>query len=366
MLYWGFNEDEQGRMVIDGMMPRSTGAAGLMWFNYRFSQPTVSSQQHSRHHAHEMEFPHTFPVMTDPLTGQTDGILRRCLLTKTCPKFFNIDAGQEYWMKSSSLNHTDAFGKDLDIDKLAPNVRIYYIASIEHGGASVDGRPEFTEQCQNITNPLNPTPVHRALLVALDQWVTKGILPPPSEVLKARNHTLVPSHEVRFPTIPATHYAGWPALLPVEFHPDSVNHNVPMEFSVVPYEHIPGPEYTVLVPQVDSDGNEVGGIRLPHLEAPLGTHAGWNWYHIGRGNPDRCGQVNGTFSPFANTRAERLAAGDPRPSIEERYKSHEDFVKKIAKAAKKLVKDRFFLEEDEARIIETAERTGVRHWLTPP
>src|SRR6185437_5629518 len=235
------------------MMPRSTGAAGLMWLNFRFSQPTVSSQQHSRHHAHEMEFPQTFPVMTDPLTGQTDGILRRCLLTNTCPKFFNIDGGQEYWMKSSSLNHTDAFGNDLNMDVLAPNVRIYSFAGIQHGGAAFNDRPTFVDQCENLLNPLDTSPVLRALSVALDRWVTQGTLPPPSRMQTRREGTLAPAAALNFPKIPATHYAGWPALLPVEFHPESVNHNFPMNFSVVPYEHIPGPSYTVLVPQVDSD-----------------------------------------------------------------------------------------------------------------
>jgi hypothetical protein len=81
-LYYGFNEDEQGRIVIDGMMPYATGAAGLMWMNFRFSQPTVSAQQHSRRFSHEPEFPHTFPIQTDPFTGQRDGILRRCLLAR--------------------------------------------------------------------------------------------------------------------------------------------------------------------------------------------------------------------------------------------------------------------------------------------
>lgn len=116
--------------MIDGMMPYATGAGGKMWMNFRFSQPTVSAQQHSRRFSHEPEFPHTFPVLTDPFTGQRDGILQRCLASKTCPKFFNIDSGNEYWNKTSSLNHTDAMGNDLNIEKLAPNVRVYSITSI--------------------------------------------------------------------------------------------------------------------------------------------------------------------------------------------------------------------------------------------
>jgi Alpha/beta hydrolase domain len=167
LLLWGFNEDENGRIVIDGMMPYATGSGGSVWMNFRFAQPTSSSRKHERHFAHEPEFPFTFPVMTDPLTGQTGGILQRCLASHTCPKFFNIDGGNEYWNKSSSLNHTDAFGNDLNIEKLAPNVRLYSIASIEHN-TTFDQRPEFLAECQQMTNPLYNGPIFRALSVALD------------------------------------------------------------------------------------------------------------------------------------------------------------------------------------------------------
>lgn len=361
---WGFNEDEQGRMVFDGMMAYGVGAGGHVWMNYRFSQITVSAKQHSRHHAREPEFPHTFPVITDPLTGQTDGILRRCLATTTCPKFFNFDGANEYWGKTASLNHTDAFGRDLNMDKLAPNVRVYSIASIEHN-TTYDERPELLAHCQQMTNPLYNGPIFRALAVALDRWVTQGIQPPPSRVNKQKDGELVPPEQVKFPTIPATHYAGWPDLPTVEFHPRSMNHNFPMDFSEQPYKHIPGPEYRVQVAQVDSDGNEIGGLRLPYLEVPLGTHTGWNWYPPDGGSPNRCGQ-DGSFIPFANTKAERMAAGDPRPSIEERYRSHEDYVKQVASAARQLVKQGYVLQEDEDRIVERAERSGVKLWLQAP
>jgi hypothetical protein len=132
LLSWGFNEDEQGRMVIDGMIPYGTGFGGHVWMNSRFAQTVASSRKHEHHYAPETEFPHTYPVMTDPVTGQTDGILRRCLETHVCPKIINIDGAKEYWNKSSSLNHTDADCNDLDIDIMATDVRIYSIAAIEH------------------------------------------------------------------------------------------------------------------------------------------------------------------------------------------------------------------------------------------
>ncbi len=363
-LYWGLNEDESGGMVIDGMMPYATGAAGRMWMNFRFAQPTVSAQQHSRHHSHEPEFPQTFPVFTDPLTGQTDGLLKRCLVSETCPKFFNIDGGNEYWNKSSSLNHTDAFGSDLDIEVLAPNVRLYSIASIQHN-TTFNAKPAPQAACQQMSNPLYNGPIFRALSVALDRWVTLGILPPPSRVPKRSDGTLVPPGATNFPAIPATAYAGWPALPAVQYSPGAMNYNAVQDFSVVPYVDVDNLFYTVLVTQVNTDGNDVAGIRLPYLEAPLGTFTGWSLLKPGMGGPDICGQL-GQFIPFANTKAERLAAGDPRPSITERYRNHGAYVSSVAKAAARLQQQGFLLDEDVERIVDGAARHGVRLWMEQP
>jgi len=361
LLYWGFNEDENGRIVFDGMMPYATGSGGSVWMNFRFAQPTSSSRKHERHFAHEPEFPHTFPTRTDPLTGQTDGVLKRCLAHNTCPKFFNIDGGNEYWNKSSSLNHTDAFGNDLDVQATSPNVRIYSIASIEHN-TTFDQKPELLNECQQMTNPLYNGPVFRALSVALDRWVTNGTSPPSSVVPKRGDGTLVPPEQATYPTIPATHYAGWPTLPAFVYTAETMNRNAPLDFSVVPYVNLPGPEYTVLVTQVDSDGNDIAGIRLPYLAAPLGTHTGWSVLKSGAGFPDTCGQ-NGTFIPFAKTKAERMAAGDPRPSLEERYRNHGAYVSAVARAAARLVQQGFLLDEDKDQIVGRAAEHGIDLWL---
>jgi hypothetical protein len=303
-------------------------------------------------------------VRTDPLTGQTDGLLRRCLLTSTCPKFFNIDGGNEYWNKSSSLNHTDAFGDDLDVESEAPNVRIYSIASIEHN-TTFDRRPEQLAACQQLSNPIYNGPIFRALVIQLDRWVTLDILPPPSRVAKRSQGTLVPPDEVNFPEISATAYAGWPALPAVEFNPGVMNHNAVLDFSRVPPEHLDDLEYTVLVAQVDADGNDTAGIRLPYLAAPLGTHTGWSLLKPGMGGPDICGQ-NGQFIPFANTRAERLAAGDSRLSIEERYLNQQAFVGAVTDAANQLVREGFLLDEDKTRIVTRAAQQGTELWKRSP
>ncbi|HEY7298580.1 MAG TPA: alpha/beta hydrolase domain-containing protein [Xanthobacteraceae bacterium] len=361
---YGFNEDESGRAVFDGLMPYATGSGGNMWMNFRFSQPTVSAQQHSRRRSHEPELPHTMAVLHDPLTGETEGILKRCLYSETCPKIFNIDSANEYWNKSSSLNHTDAFGQDIAIDDLAPDTREYFIASIQHN-TEFNFKAAPLRFCQQPGNPLYNGPVFRALAVALDQWVAFGVEPPKSVVPLSRNGTLVPPQEVRFPRIPTRAYAGWPPLPAVQFNARAMNVNMLMDFSKVPPEP-KGPVYTTLVPQVDADGNDIAGIRLPFLQAPLGTFTGWGRLktEYGGSDPDICGQL-GQFIPFANSKAERLAAGDPRPSIEERYPTRRDYVESVKKAAASLVRERFLLVEDYDRIVEAAIEKGTDLWKLP-
>jgi hypothetical protein len=359
----GFNEDEHGRMVIDGMMPYATGSGGILWLNYRFAQPTVSAQQHSRRFSHEPELPHTLPVVLDPVTGQKSGVLQACLATNTCPKFFNIDSESEYWNKSNSLHHTDGLGNDLPIQELAPNTRIYFISSIQHN-TPFDDQAKQLPHCQQLSNPLYNGPIFRALAVALDEWVSFGIAPPNSVVPSVRAGTLVPPQSVRFPAIPATAYAGWPKLPPVQFNPAAMNVNVVLDFSETPPKPT-GKSYITLVPQVDQDGNDIGGIRLPYLQAPLGTFTGWSLFkeEFGGAEPDRCGYTQtGQFIPFANTKAERLASGDPRLSIEERYPSKADYVRAVREAAAALVKERLLLAEDYDRMVEAALTKGTDLW----
>jgi hypothetical protein len=357
---YGFNQDESNRRVFDGMMPYATGSGGNMWMNFRFAQPTVSAQQHSRRFSHEPELPHTFAVTKDPITGEVSGTLQRCLASDTCPKLFSIESANEYWNKSSSLNHTDADGKDLRTEDLAGNVRHYFIASIQHNTV-FDATARGARACQQLVNPLYNGPVFRALSVALDEWVRFGIRPPDSVVPQARDGTLVPPDAVRFPAIPATTYEGWPKLPAVQFNPQAMNVNLVLDFSKVPPQ--PKGRYPTLVPQVDRDGNDLGGIRLPYLAAPLGTFTGWGLIkqEFGGPTPDICGQL-GQFIPFANTKAERVAASDPRLSIEERYPSQGEYVRAVKEAAGALVRQRLLLIEDDDRMVETALQKGTDLW----
>jgi hypothetical protein len=361
---WGFNEDENGRTLFDGMMPYATGSGGNLWMNHRFAQPTVSAQQHSRRFSHEQDLPHTFAVTHDPLTGESDGVLKRCLATGTCPKMFNIDSANEYWNKSASLNHTDAYGTDLDVDALAPDTRLYFIASIQHNTKAYT-KAVLARDCQQPVDPLYNGPVFRALAVAMDAWVRFGVTPPPSLVPQARDGTLVPPESLRFPKIPATAYQGWPELPPVQVNPGAMNVNLLLDFSKVP--PLPtGKVYATLVPQVDRDGNDMAGIRLPFLAAPLGTFTGWGLLRqdLGGGVPDICQQL-GQFIPFANSKAERVKAGDPRLSNEERYPNPGDYVRAVRDAAADLVHRRFLLPEDYDRMVALAMEKGTDLWKVP-
>lgn len=347
-LYLSFNEDEQGKRVFDGIY-HSVGGGSGGFFNYRFAQPDRTQRQHTARWYPEHQFPFTSQVIFDPITGKTDGRLRRCLATDTCPKIFEANSENEYWAKGGSLLHTDTLGNDLDLHQ-APNVRIYLFSSLPHGPATGLGN------CQQPRNSVRPNPVHRALLVALDEWVSRGKEPPQSQVPRRSNGTLVPSlprESVGFPRIPGVKYNG---LLHTG---DVLNFGTSFDkgiLTILP-PVIMDSVYPVLVPSTDRHGNDVAGIRLPEIAVPLATYTGWA-LRAGPAADDGCDGF-GQQIAFAQTKAERLANGDPRLSIEERYKTHDGYVKKVERVVRKLVKKRFLIEEDAKQYISAAKASGV-------
>ncbi|NNE37279.1 MAG: hypothetical protein HKN08_03155, partial [Gammaproteobacteria bacterium] len=176
--------------------------------------------------------------------------------------------------------------------------------------------------------------------------------------------TLVSPDDVSYPAIPALNYAGWPSLPRFVFTPETMYRYGPLDFSDVPYRRASDEEYVVQVSQVDADGNEIAGIRLPELTVPLGTHLGWSVMKEGSGFPDSCGQ-HGTFIPFAKTREERMTAGDPRPSLEERYGDEAAFAAKLETAAIDLMEAGFLLQEDVDRIVRRVREHGFDYWKVP-
>jgi hypothetical protein len=344
-VYRGWNADAQGRRVFDGIMPHVTGA-GRVALNYRFAQPGRYPRQHEDHLYPSDQFPFAYTLTTDPWTGQADAILQR---PATDPCVIHTQTSSEYWQRRGSLVHTDAFGVDLPEH---PRARLYLFASSQHFAAP-QGQPH-TGVHQHLSNPLDTAPLLRALLDALDQWVRHGTPPPASRLPRRAEGTLVPAAMVqaRFPRIPGVVCPEAPNRLYVQ---DFGPHVPRGRFVQEPPAEDPAREYAVLVPQVDADGNDLPGIRTPHVAVPLATFTGWNFRPEG-GGARALASIIGSYFPLATTAAQRQNTGDPRPALSERYRSPFDYLARLIRAAYGLVEARLLLEEDVERYVERAIR----------
>jgi hypothetical protein len=355
-LYQGFNEDEQGRRVFDGVFDQ-VGGAGRGSFNHRFGQASRDALQYFNILFPVDLFPFTDGPETDPETGATDGVLARAERTGTAPKVFHLLTNSEYFNRAGSLVHTDPTGtRDAD---LPPNTRVYMIASAPHGpgpfppasnvGGGMVGRAAL--------NPLNYSPAVRALFRALDRWVTDDVPPPPSLYPRLADGTLTPPEKAGWPDVPGYQLPQQPLrAFHLNFGADWAKGIVSVEPPEV------GKPFVVRVPAVDADGNVRSGIRLPDIAVPLATHAGWNYRDTSIGAPERLAGEIGSYIPFARTRADRERAHDPRLSIEERYRNRDEYVGGFAAATLDLVRRGYILPEDVADLLKHA----VEHydWAT--
>ena len=342
-VYRGFNEDAQGRRVFDAIAPHVSGG-GRVILNYRFAQPGRYPRQHSDHLYPSDQFPYAYTVTTDPFTGETDGILKR---PETDPLVIHTQSSSEYWERRGSLVHTDALGNDLsDHDK----ARVFLFSGSQHGSDAHKG-PQAGPY-RHLSNPNQAGPLLRALVDALDAWATDGTPPPDSRVPTLANETAVPADvaSASFPSIPEVSCPAEASRVYVQDHGPEFDKGI---LSIEPPTEDLQSEYRLLVPQVDADGNEIAGIRAPTIEVPLATYAGWNYRPEGSAEKALSGLV-GSFLPFASTGDERRAGDDSRPSIEERYRSKSDYVRRVAAAAQRLVEQRLLLEEDADRYVELA------------
>jgi hypothetical protein len=345
-VYHGFNEDERGRKVFDAIAPHVAGG-GRLFLNYEFSRPVTSSQQHTNQLDPEL-FPHAYNVIKDAQSGRQDGILKR---PKTDPLVFHTQTCTEYWQKRGCLAHTDGKGNDL---RIPDNVRIYVIASAQHN--SPFGSEPAKDDSQFLFNPLPAGDILRALMVALDQWASKGIEPPPSQYPTVSDRTLVePNKHNGFPKIPGVDYAG---LHNRQLFLDYGKNILRGKMDVHPPRPMGDGAYKILVPRVDKDGNDRAGIRLPAIQAPIATHTGWNLRPQGLAEGELAGLL-GSFIPFARTKAQRRKTGDPRLSVEERYRDQADYVEQISRAARILIDERFLLPDDAERIIADAAKAKI-------
>jgi Alpha/beta hydrolase domain len=328
----GFNQDEAGRKVMDGVLTHVAGI-GKVFANYEFGQPYRTRTQHEDHGFPENHFPFAHATLTDPVTGQAGGLWRGDGFD---PLVIEVNTSTEYWQKGASLLHTDPQGQQ-DI-AIPASVRHFLVAGTQHGGRS--GMRAARGSGVHPRNPHDPTPAIRALLVALDRWVTEGVEPPASRVPTVAAKTLVAPKDLAFPAIPevqAPRFANRVDVLADWVYP----------------EPMPASPCTPLVPQVDADGNEVAGIRLPAIAVPLATHTGWNLYKSPYPEGELCDR-EGSYLPFARTPAERQANGDPRLSLEERYGNHEAYVQKVKEVVRELQEARLLLPEDAARFVDEA------------
>ena len=341
LIYQGFNQDEAGRIVFDGAIPHIS-ASRRTFTNYEFAMPGRFSTGLEGHFIPGDEFPFTYETLTDPISKKTDGWLMRCRQQKACPKIMHWDSGTESWQGRNSLVVGDPLAKK-DVP-IPDNVRLYYFSSTQHGPTDKPDRG----MCQQLTNPLSYMETQRALIVALHAWVSKDVPPPPTRYPRISDGTLVsPQQTVQgFPNVPGVRYLGRPNDL-------SIN-----DGTIQPANHVKGKEYPLLVPKVDKDGNEIAGVRAVALQVPLATHAGWNLRAKGFIEDELC-YLNGQYIPFAKTKEEREKTGDPRLSIEERYKDQADYVQRVSHAARALVEERFLLQEDAERLIADAAKNKI-------
>jgi hypothetical protein len=342
----GFNQAENGKKVFDAHMNWIAAGDGIN-MNYRFSQPGRTNRNRQDLLYTEGRFPFANVSTTDPISGETGGRYDKCMATNTCPLVAQIFSANEYWVKAASLLTTTPDGKS-DLPDSA-NARNYFISSHQHG----TGNAANKGNCQQFLNPLDSAPVQRSLFLALDDWANKHIAPPPSMVPKLSDGTFAASTaqaDVGFPTIPGVTYTGLKTTrYRFDQGPNYYSTGVPTIFPPVitpPYEDNPanGPIYPSFVPTTDKDGNDIAGVRLPDVTVPLATYTGWG-LRGGVWANDGC-ESSGQYIPFARTKADRTASGDPRLSIEERYPSFSAYYYEVAAAINDFVAHRWMLRED--------------------
>ena len=379
-IYLGFNEDEMGRKVFDGIIPWIAGT-DRVFINVRFADPNTYSEQDRQHNYLQSSYPpFTYGVTTDPLSGVHDGIMRR---PRTDPLVMQVDSQSEFWQLHGSLNVVNGVGNPVAIPE---NVRLYFVGNTAHAfisGSFLFPTPGTAPLCSNPTpgSGLNWETL-RATLRNMDRWAVgrakdkregdqgeddqgqddqgqddQGVEPPKSNYPSLLDGTLVTLSEaatafpaipnVSFPTVYDTYeLLGFGPLF--GSHGGILTNQPPLN----------GPSYAIRLPKTDGDGIDLAGVHQIESRVPLGTSTGWNLRSPAHRGPNLC-VLTGSYFPFATTRAERLQNGDPRPSLQERYGSHQGFVEAVQKAAHELVKERFLLQVDADADISAAQASTV-------
>jgi hypothetical protein len=335
-LYFGMNEDERGRLVFEGAMPIIPGAR-RSFTNARFAQPGRNPGPEFDRLYPVLQFPFTYPVLDDPLSGRRDGILQRCRLSDTCPRIMQMDSEFEFWGSQASLLITDPLGLPIDMPS---DVRLYMLTGAPHANPW-NAVAKRNLACELLVNPHNSGAALRALITNMQAWIADGIQPPASRYPQIGQGTLVPPSRA-YPTIPGLGYRS-----------QYVRANLVEQTEQGPV--IKG-EYPLFVPLAGSDGNAIGGIRMPIISAPRASYTGWN-PHVGvHDAQELCTQLGGVL-PLPSTAAEARAGGDPRPSLEDLYPTSEAYADAVRAVTAELVHARLMLTQDAVIALDSA-RSG--------
>jgi hypothetical protein len=330
----GFNADERGRVAYDALLISSAGAGGAS-VNQRFAMPGQAGNS-----VLSILRPVDLPPFTD------DGLLAKAEAAHVTPRIFYTFSSTEYWARAGSLTTTSPDGKS-DV-ALGARSRLYFLTGTAHSsgpfppvrGSSLEHYANFAEQRW----------VTRALLLDLDAWVRSGAEPPPSRHPLLAKGQLVSRETVRFPKIPGLTFPDYmPQVWRMDYGPEFPARGI---ISVEPPRL--GAPYTVLVPQVDADGNDLGGVRLPEVAAPLGTYTGWNVQLPQLRDLHYLAGLLGSFEAFPRTKAERARSGDARRSLEERYNGRQDYLNRVEFAARDLVRQHLMLAGDVPAVLQRA------------
>ena len=352
-LQLGFNMTEADKPVFEGLNVHI--GARRITLNVRFGRPGGGGAQHEDNLFPGNEAPFSWASSYDPLSKTKGGLLDACVQQGFVPKIIHTLSSNEYWQGRMSLKTTTSDGaKDLTI----PNsVRIYLFNGTQHG---VDNNPSVNKLTGFRSNPNSYLETLRALQIALERWVVEGVEPPKSQYPTIREGTLVKAEKetIGWKDIPNVRYSGLVNELQVRDFGEGFNNKFQTGVMSEPPIVHGDQRYGVLVPKVNEDDNEVGGIQTLTLRAPLGTYTGWGLRTVGYGEGDLSGLL-GTFIPFQKTKVERLAIGDPRLSLEERYGSHEGYVRAVKTGADAMVLEGLLLQEDAERELKKAEGSGV-------
>jgi len=350
-LYDGFNADEDGRIALDGILAHVAGA-GRGSFNYRFAQPSRDAQPTSSIFFPTDIFPFTDLPETDPVTGESGGLLDRAVSERVVPKIFFSNTSYEYWGRVAALIHVSGDGKQDAL--VSDHVRIYHFTGLQHFSGPfppAKGTGDLLGQ-----RPQSPLPVKyfwRAMIANMDAWVRSNTAPPESSYPKLSDGTLVRLQDYNFPDIPGVqkpHEAN--VAYRLDYGPNWSAGILSVQPPTV------GAAFPVLVPQVDADGNERDGVRLPEITVPLATYASWNLRDPSIGAPEQRVSFEASYIPFPKTREDREKTGDPRKSVVERYSGHDDYIGRFTKASDDLVKQHWILPEDRDAVV----RRGEQEW----